>query len=633
MIQGFFVGLLSSLACVGAGALVLKALKLALPAALKFGLGGAVGVGILGTLVFLFGVLGVPQFGAVGLAVVFLLAAFSIRGAGSFLQAIRTKSPLELICVFGIGALLIIRLGGVLSPSDANDWDSISHQMAMSKIWLLHGRVDWIPFMDHSNIPAAVNCAYVPMLQFGDQYAAKTLIWMCALFAICAVGGFASMRYGADAGWIAAVCAAVIPVFVWEAGSAYIDIPHGIYSGFAILFACSWLADRSRRHLASSALLLGLAFSTKYTGFQAALGIGIAMVMFGAFQKRLLTHAKAAAAMIAAALVICSPWLIRNVVNTGNPVYPFFYSVFGGRNWNSSAEAAYKAEQSRFGIGQTENGRQIAAIPGSVTALSLQPGKQINNGTPWGAVGPLFVFGLVVWCFSKKKTPFESGVMLSCTITLLSWFFLTQQSRYILGLTFPVAVLLGGAAEKIATSRMLIRFSAAIQGVWCLVLFGSSVSPLGDQLRVILGGESVSGFLRQRLPDYFACEYLNDLGKQRKVNVALFDEVRGFYFDVPYIWANPGHHTLIPYEKLASGDDLIAALKSLGITHVYVSCGLDVLSPQLSEDMMQGLRGDPTALSKLAPSEPWRRFVVQAAVSGRLRLIKTQGRGFLFELD
>ena len=33
--------------------------------------------------------------------------------------------------------------------------------------------------------------------------------------------------------------------------------------------------------------------------------------------------------------VVMAPWLAKNVIDTGNPVYPLAYRVFGGRHWDA----------------------------------------------------------------------------------------------------------------------------------------------------------------------------------------------------------------------------------------------------------------------------------------------------------
>ena len=36
--------------------------------------------------------------------------------------------------------------------------------------------------------------------------------------------------------------------------------------------------------------------------------------------------------------IVMTPWLAKNVVDTGNPVYPLGYRVFGARHWDDARE-------------------------------------------------------------------------------------------------------------------------------------------------------------------------------------------------------------------------------------------------------------------------------------------------------
>jgi len=50
---------------------------------------------------------------------------------------------------------------------------------------------------------------------------------------------------------------------------------------------------------------------------------------------------RSAAVVGVVALVVASPWFIRNAVNTGNPTYPLLYGVFGGSSWSPEQEAKF----------------------------------------------------------------------------------------------------------------------------------------------------------------------------------------------------------------------------------------------------------------------------------------------------
>ncbi len=55
--------------------------------------------------------------------------------------------------------------------------------------------------------------------------------------------------------------------------------------------------------------------------------------------------------LMGVALLVCSPWLVKSYIYTGNPVYPFFYSVFSGKDWTGELARGYSTLQANFGLG------------------------------------------------------------------------------------------------------------------------------------------------------------------------------------------------------------------------------------------------------------------------------------------
>jgi hypothetical protein len=247
-------------------------------------------------------------------------------------------------------------------------------------------------------------------------------------------------------------------------------------------------------------------------------------------------------------------------------------------NWSDvNAESYAREQQQDFGIGQVyENGeyrgKNPAAAPGSVVALATlpdhrgvkpktQPPPPYNPGLPFAAVGPAVLLGLLAWPFAglRGRGAFEKTLVLCALVTLVAWFFLTQQSRYIVSLILMLAPLLGGAIAALPF-RHLLMAAVAAQSFYSVYLF--------SQLPITISGQDS---LRSSFEFYEETSMLNELGKSEDVYVALYDEVRGYYLDVPYFWANPGHHTMLPKETYAEPGQLIDGLKSLGVTHISLS--------------------------------------------------------------
>ncbi|MFX5562759.1 hypothetical protein ABTD73_20110, partial [Acinetobacter baumannii] len=76
-----------------------------------------------------------------------------------------------------------------------------------------------------------------------------------------------------------------------------------------------------------------------------------------------------------------------NVVNTGNPVFPFMYSRFGGKNWDAYNAEIYSNEQATFGVSREvpEPGKRSIDMPSqpsklgaAILGLAYQPGRYTN---------------------------------------------------------------------------------------------------------------------------------------------------------------------------------------------------------------------------------------------------------------
>ena len=609
-VLGLFSGVLAAVCAVAVGAGLFRKPLSGFTGAAKLGMAGLLGFGVLGTAVCFVGL--VSSGFAIVLITILLVAigGFLSRDSLREYSVAIPQTNLGKLILIGLFALVALRIPDALMPSGNADWDTISHQLAMAKIWLQHGRVDYLPFMHQSNIPGTANMLYMLVLPFGGQYAAKVMALFFGIFGAAAVGGLTEKKYGGNSGWWAGLALFCAPVLLFELGTAYVDVLHGYAFGVSGILAAIWISgDRDKQVLWLAALFMALALATKYTAVQSGGALGIAMVIVGFANGIGMVALRGAAIAGLAALALASPWYIRNIVNTGNPVYPFFYSVFHGRNWSEANAAAYTAEQQSFGIGQTADGRKsVVSLPGSIAALSLRPDAHINQGTPTGAVGVPFLLGLIWWPLSglRGKGSFEKTLLVTALVTLITWFFLTQQSRYIMSLIALTAPLLGGAIVRLPLGA-LVAVAVSCQAAYSVFLGYLFMPVMGDR----------NARLAATFDFYNETQKLNELGKAASVKVAMFDEVRGYYLDVPYFWANPGHHTLLPYESYREPQEIVEGLKSLGTTHLYLGFSF------LGEPGQALARAyDDPSIENVEGVETFRLLLLQATRQGLLEPVE-----------
>ena len=625
-------------------AIPLRRLIYGLDPAARIGISGLLGLGILGTVTFFVGVFALHLW--IPLAI-FALACLAFYRRGAITMSwFRFSAPRnwELLLPLTIGLVFAMCLAGVFAPSTSADWDSIAYHLAVPKLWLDSGRINVIPFIHQSNFPFAVDSLFFYPLQMGSQSGAKLFIWFFTLFGSITLFGLARQKFGTLAGWLSAGIFITIPAVVWQSGTAYIDVAHGLYAGLGIAFACWWLEEEDSRLAILSALMLGLAAGTKYTGLQTIAVVGLVTLVGAIIWKR---NVKWALGIGILALAIASPWYVKNAIWKENPVFPFFYSKLGGKDWDQRRADIYANEQNTFGVGREappQGSLKLHRVGHSVLGLAYQPGRYVNPmqtqgmGDPMGAMGIVLVGALALALSCRPRGRFERSMTISVLGSLAIWFVLTQQSRYILGLAPPLILL----AAQVSTRRgfkVLVVFIAVMQGLVTLYLYRTLPGGFSDQFPVAVGREPTETFLRREVAFYTPAQSINRLGNQAKV--ALYDEVFGYFLNVPYEWANPGHSTLIPYDGMANGVDYAREMRRLGFTHVYMNFAPLVKDPAVAAEMTAAFQGVPF------PDERARQFqdsweskfnwlVVDSVQKGVLEVVEVFGnparpRGFLLK--
>ncbi len=669
MISGILGICLFGMVAVGGSPLFGKWLK-GLDTAARVGVGGLLALATYGMTIFATGLIGGLKLSP-ALAILMTVAGIVVTIKTKYRPLPVFQGPKGLDVVpFALATLaMLLALAGVFSPSTPLDWDSLAYHLAVPKIWLETGKITFISYIHHSNFPGTVDMLFIPGLIVGGQFAAKAAIWLITVFGAISIFGLARERYGVSAGWWSAATFCTIPMVMWESGTAYIDVAHGLFAGLGTWLLIQGLdkADRDRAILGG--LLLGFALGSKYTGIQ-TLGIATIAGFLAWRGSERKSGLKDLAIPIGLAVLVALPWYIKNIVMTGNPVYPFFYSLLGGKNWDAFHSMIYTEEQKTFGIGASP--LQPMSLGIALFGLALAPGRFTNpqptlgNGFLFVSLGAVVMVGLVWLVLQTGRAAnhvqkgsgsvgMERKLALAVGLTLLAWFALSQQSRYILAIA-PIACIAFGSAVSHAKLGNLFKGIAVVNGFLALgIIWTMWVTP---KMPYLSGGlteeEYVGGFADNagnRVPGqvgfYQPAKKLNEVAKSGKV--ALYDEVFGFFLDVPYIWASPGHTTEFGYAEMKTADDLIASLKKMGVTHVYLNLSIYPASPEVVR-WFEAMGFGPmisrdadstpkpfTAEEKSGPAfedirTKWRFLMADAIGEGKLRPVESFGKRVILEV-
>ncbi len=565
---------------------------------LAFGL--ALSTGVLGYLVLAVGLSGwLNAWVLWAILALIVLSALWLRGRSGAVA--EQKVNWRQWALGAVVAVLILPM--VASPPAATDWDGLSYHLAAPAIWLREGRIGYIPFIHQSNFPFVIEMQYLWALGVGaGAGGAKVFHWATLLMTLGAVFAFATRARMQGAGaWAAAVLVSV-PVVLWEATVAYADMATAAYTTLALLAGWNAAVESDsgtrRRWLMLSGVMGGFALGTKMTALGSVGILALLLAWQAVRQKQVRLADIALFAMVA--VLVGAPWYIKTYLYTGNPVYPYFYETFGGRNWTAENARIYREAQLAFGLGREPY--KLLMAPFNITFFW----SRFFDPLPFvGSVGFVFLAGLIPLLFARRLPAPASWWVLFTLVSLVFWFVLMQQVRYVMAV-FPLVALLCGGLAVMSAHRFTARAMQAaivLQVLWCAV----GLSPLWSR-SLTVWHEGSSAYLERALPGVWQASQWINLNTPPEAGVILFDETRGFYLQRRYLWGNPGHHTLIDYASFTDGDMLVRALHRMG--YHYVMQNLAFVPPDSEREHWRRILNDAIARGALVERFRERSVVV-----------------------
>ena len=243
-----------------------------------------------------------------------------------------------------IAPFLVIMFLGAMLP--AIDFDVLEYHLQGPKEYYQAGRIAFLPHNVYTSMPFGVEMLHLLGMEvLGDWWwgglVGQLLVALYAPAAAVLIAAAAGRRQP-RAGWLAAVIYLSTPWIYRLAVIAYVEGPLCFYHA-ALVWAVSSRLERSRN---LPRVALGPAGSAGRWGD----GLQVPGLDLGGdpvwLSRRCSTRDEAARCVLFwlmpwAGRLVMAPWLGKNVIDTGNPVYPLGYHVFGGRNWDEAREAQW----------------------------------------------------------------------------------------------------------------------------------------------------------------------------------------------------------------------------------------------------------------------------------------------------
>jgi hypothetical protein len=450
-VDGAFIAACFALAALGAGRLVWRGRKLDVRLLVEQ---FAIGFGLLGMLTVAAGALGLFHWPLMLVLIFFLITVLIYLTKLRMVSA--TLVPRGALEIVGVAVMLILFVTGLLAALGPElEPDALSYHLPAAVDW---ARTGSDPFNVHNyptGYPLLAEANFAWLALAGRPEAARVLHWFAMLLAALATALLGARVAGRGAGILAATIFAGVPMIAWTAQTANTEGFGLLFFVLAVLRLDDHLREGKRGDLAASAIFLGLCASTKIWNL---LFIPLFAAVVCAFWLRLARQKKArlsaswryAILFGAVALAIYAPWAIRAYSRTGDPFFPV-YSL-GLRHYRFPLSRIFVGVRAMYGLGR--GWRDLALIG---WRLTFAPERFGDLAIGWLLL-PLATFGL----FRVRRWPLLALLTPIAGLTLLVWFFTSQQVRYLAPLFPYVAVLAAAPVVEAAKKRAWRWLPAAV---------------------------------------------------------------------------------------------------------------------------------------------------------------------------
>ena len=401
----------------------------------------------------------------------------------------------------GLAALpALLVLPAALAPETA--FDSLRYHLALPAGWLAAHRVHHVSRLLFSSFPSGSEMLYGLCLSAGSIPAAKLLNWLFLPAASVLLFTRARGPLGKGPALALSVAACASPFFGRMAGFCNADL------GLMTLAFGALLAALDRRFLLAG-ILFGAACGVKYLGAFAFASCAAALLLArgagGAVTDAPAPDAEASgpATELPAsaragggkfllragpvALVFFLPWGLRNLLDTGNPVYPYFMGGFDLEPATVERHLRYAADWR-------------GTHPFWSAWLTLFPtvlSRGIYEGTA-ELLSPVFLsaLGVAALCRNLPASARICGAF--AAVIWATWAFAGGGVvRFLLPAAFPAGLFLAHALARLAIPRrVLIAGLAAALAVQLPFLFAAQ-RRFSDPAPVLAGFESDHDYLNR----------------------------------------------------------------------------------------------------------------------------------------
>ncbi|HUN54596.1 MAG TPA: phospholipid carrier-dependent glycosyltransferase [Smithella sp.] len=454
--------------------------------------------------------------------------------------------------VICIAILILLAIEFILNLTPPIARDAVIHHLAIPKLWLKNGGFYDVKWADFSYYPMNVDLLYLLPLYFKRDFIANFIHMGFGIGTALLIYQYLNNKMGRIAGILGILVFLSTPIVVRLSTQAYVDLGLAFFTTASILAFIRYRDSEFKefKWLFLSSLAMGLALGTKYNALIVWFFLSLAVVYV--YSKDTGRQGRAVIyglIFFMISLFVFSPWLIKNIILTGNPLFPLFKGLFNTESATAHGGAlSIVSKDSHTGFFQMremlygEKFWEILIIP----IRFFFQGQDNSDRFFDGVLNPVLIllspFALMNKSNSRDKLFFMSFAVFFILIT----FFLGElRIRYIMPVVPVLSILtvmgfiniwnwtkIPSTVSKNILTVLVFSFFIMMMGknVFYIKDYYQTVGPMN----YVLGKESKDEFITRHNSSYPAIKYINTHSPVNARVRLIFLAQRGYYLDRIY---------------------------------------------------------------------------------------------------
>jgi len=546
----------------------------------------ALGLGILGWIIFWFGIIGLLQTWIMwGLLFPGILGFLLFRkdlALPSFSNIGRISGMLLILFILSVFMDFIEALA---PPVDA---DTLAYHFALPKQFLKKGIIEFVPIAVEGAIPLLTHMTYLLALNIGGEISLTLWTFAIQMFMALSIYGVARRWLSLEWSLVLVLVFLTTPAVIYGGGSGHMETRLALYMLIGAISAAEGVKTRSTGLIILAALMGGFFMGSKYYGLFAVSAIGIVVLLQKEFWRM---------AFIFSGVVLLSgsQWYVWNWYHSGMPVFPTLYHFMGSPEspyWNEQVHQAFQALYSGF-VCVPANPLWLILYP---FASTFSPESCFDSGrVGFGPFLWLLLPGILYGLWYNRLRLKDSLLFkfsIPAVIYYVLWFMIpsNQMTRHLLPI-YPI-LLIGGTIvihnlaieTKLSWGHLLLKLSTT----FC-ILIGIGIQTLFtlNYAKYHLRQETRDAFYLRNVGNYNVVQWINN-------NLSTHDRIANpirylnYLFEVPYLYVKRSSQIFIDTHSTDSTERIMVQLNTENISHII--CWPDISETLIKKDKFHSLK-------------------------------------------